>query len=90
MATGGACYDPETIELLRTALEEAWASLTPERRQSVLKTELAERILAAAALGERDPDKLRKRALMRPMETLSVTHADPAGALLRDALTRNG
>jgi hypothetical protein len=90
MATGGAYYDPETIDLLRTALEEAWGCLTPERQQSVLKTELAERILAAAALGERDPAKLRTHALMRPLDTSSVAHIDPAMVILRGALTRSG
>jgi hypothetical protein len=53
----------------------------------VLKTELAERILAAAAAGERDPERLRAHALMRPMATAA---ANQASAILRDALARNG
>jgi hypothetical protein len=65
---GGACYDPTTIELLRTALETAWASLSKSRQGVVLKTELAQRILAAASAGERDPERLVARALMKPMD----------------------
>jgi len=42
------------------------AALPESRRTTILKTELAERILAAAAAGERDPERLRARALMRP------------------------
>ena len=52
---GKAYFDLETIALLREILEDAWALLRPEQRATMLKTTLAERILRAAAQGERDP-----------------------------------
>jgi hypothetical protein len=55
-------FDPETIALLQITLDRAWASL-PERQQVVTsRSILAERILKAAARGERDPDRLRAQA----------------------------
>jgi hypothetical protein len=63
----GVHFDPETIELLKEVLEKAWNALPASRKRTVQKTELAERILAAAGRGERDPDRLRVIALMRPM-----------------------
>ena len=62
-ADGGTVYDPETVELLKSVLEDAWACLLPEQKNSVSKTLLAERLLRAAARGERDPERLRARAL---------------------------
>ena len=57
------CFDPETIEVLRIALDEAWASLLPRQQALTSKTDLAERILALASVGERDPIRLRTAAL---------------------------
>jgi hypothetical protein len=62
----GVVFDPETIKLLRAVLDDAWSSLTPERQQTIQKEDLADRILLAAAAGERDPAQLRRRALMQP------------------------
>jgi hypothetical protein len=59
-------YDPETIGVLKTVLEDSWACLTPHQQRVLLKTQLAERILAAAAEGERDPGRLRARAMVAP------------------------
>ena len=58
-----ASFDPETIAVLRQVLEDSWASLRPDQQRATLKTELTQRILAAAANGERDPIRLRERAL---------------------------
>jgi hypothetical protein len=82
----GGCFDAATIKLLSTVLEEAWEALPTSRKQTVLKSELAERLLAAAEMGERDPERLRAIALMRPMDT---TAAGRAAALLRSSLARN-
>jgi hypothetical protein len=82
-----ACFDSETIQLLREVLDDAWDALPPSRQQTVLKTELAERILTAASLGERDRERLRAIALMRPMDTTATTGR--AAALLRSSLTHN-
>jgi hypothetical protein len=59
----GAVFDPETIELLRSVLDDAWATLLPDQQANVSQTLLAERILRAATQGERDPARLRARAL---------------------------
>jgi hypothetical protein len=56
-------FDPETITLLKTVLDDAWASLLPEQQATIGRTLLAERILRAAGRGERDPAALRARAL---------------------------
>lgn len=56
-------FDPETIALLRTTLDRAWESLPPNRKSELSRSLLAERILKAAALGERDPERLRVLAL---------------------------
>jgi hypothetical protein len=85
--SSGVCFDPETIELLKTDLDEAWDALPESRKQTVLKTELAERILAAAGLGERDPDRLRVIALMRPMD---IASARQAVSIFHDAMARHG
>ena len=58
-----AYFDLETIALLREALDDAWASLRPDQRATKLKITLAERILAAAAQGERDRERLLDAAL---------------------------
>jgi hypothetical protein len=51
-------FDIHTVLLLREVLADAWASLRPEQRATASKTLLAERILKAAAAGERDPERL--------------------------------
>src|SRR5215213_5123393 len=55
----GVRFDPETVELLRSVLDAAWDGLSANRQRTVTKSELAQRILAAAGRGERDPDRLR-------------------------------
>jgi hypothetical protein len=56
-------FDPETIELLQGVLDDAWSTLRPDERAQASKSLLAERILKLAATGERDPRRLRVRAL---------------------------
>jgi hypothetical protein len=56
-------FDPDTVALSRTALDRAWASLPPSQQAGISQAILAERILRAAAQGERDPDRLRARAI---------------------------
>ena len=65
----GAHFDPETIQLMRGVLDDAWDALSPGQQRVVPKAYLAERILIAAAKGERDPKRLRARALIVPVET---------------------
>ena len=52
-------YDLNTIDLLKSVLEEAWAKLSPEEQACMSRSMLAERILILAARGERDPLRLR-------------------------------
>jgi integrase len=41
MSTGSA-YDPETVELLRTVLDEAWNALQPQHKEQISKSHMAE------------------------------------------------
>jgi hypothetical protein len=59
----GAVYTPETVKLLRDALDDVWAALRPDERARASKTMLATRLLELAAEGERDPARLRSEAL---------------------------
>jgi hypothetical protein len=59
-------FDPETVALLRTALDRAWDSLPKSQRAVMSQSILAERILRAAAQGERDPEQLRASAIRKP------------------------
>jgi len=68
MVALGTGYQPDEIKLMRSALDEAAIILPEVERTSAMKTKLASRILAAAAKGERDPNKLRIAALMGEMD----------------------
>jgi hypothetical protein len=59
MLTTGAVFQPETIELMKSALDEAATIMPKAERTDAMKAKLASRILAAAAKGERDPIQLR-------------------------------
>jgi hypothetical protein len=58
-----AYFDLETVSILKETLENAWASLRPDQRASMTRSLLAERILRAAADGERDRERLFDAAL---------------------------
>ena len=58
-----AYFDLQTVALLRETFEDAWASLRPEQRAMTPKSVLAERILKAAAQGERNRNLLLDAAL---------------------------
>jgi hypothetical protein len=60
-------FDPETLNLLRNALDEAWSLLPKDRKTSIQKSEMACRILKRAADGERGPVRLRSAALIGPV-----------------------
>jgi hypothetical protein len=64
---GGAAmahYDPETLIILRKALDEAWAAMPDSSKSVTLKSEMAQRILKQAADGMRDPVGLRASSLV--------------------------
>jgi hypothetical protein len=57
-------FDLKTVAILKEILEDAWASLSPEKRATMSRCLLAERILKSAAQGERDPRCLLDAALV--------------------------
>jgi hypothetical protein len=66
----GQVYDNDTLQVLQRAMNEAWKELrasddwlTYRSGQSRARDFLAERIFDLAASGERDPDRLKGRAL---------------------------
>jgi hypothetical protein len=61
-------FDPHTVSLLRVILDRAWTSLPPSQQAGTSRSVLAERILRAAARGERDPERLRAHALSEPID----------------------
>jgi hypothetical protein len=58
----GAVFSPELIELMKSVLDDATATLPEAKRTSVMKAEIASHILARAAKGERDPAALKMAA----------------------------
>jgi hypothetical protein len=66
----GAAFDPDTVQILVDAFDEAWASLVnsgavfaAENYGKTSREILAKHIIAAAKNGERDQRKLSKGAL---------------------------
>jgi hypothetical protein len=57
-------YDPEELALLGRILDQVVQSLPPDLRTHYNRAAVAKNILACASTGERDPDKLRRAALM--------------------------
>ena len=63
-------FDPSTMEMLNSVVEEALQELAKRQspiveasRIELARELLAHRIMARAARGERDPDRLREHAL---------------------------
>ena len=61
--TTAAYFDLDTVALLREVLDDAWACLRPNEQARVTRSLLAERILNAAARGERNRERLIDFAL---------------------------
>ena len=59
-----AVYYPEELSLLGEVLDQVVQSLPPNLPTPYNRTALARSILACASTGERDPDQLRRAALM--------------------------
>jgi hypothetical protein len=67
MPSPDTTYDPETMAILGRVFSAAWhdiqeAGAVPSDQETA-RAELARRVLAAAAAGERDPERLRRLAL---------------------------
>jgi hypothetical protein len=74
-----AVFDPDTIALLASSLEGAWAQLTRAQQAQTQKSMLAVRILQAAAQGERDGARLREAALNGKAEPMATPQTAPQG-----------
>lgn len=61
-----AVYFPEELSLLGAVLDQVVESLPPNLRTPDNRVAIARNILACALTGERDPDILRRAALMDP------------------------
>ena len=67
-----AVYDPEELALLGRILDQVVQSLPPDLSTADHRAALAQNILACAATGERDPDALRRAALMEPKVSVAA------------------
>lgn len=74
MNVTGAVFQPELIELMKSVLEDATATLPEAKRTSAMKAEIASHILALAAKGERNPVKLKMAALLSVVECSHYSH----------------
>jgi hypothetical protein len=74
MKNSGA-YDPETVQLLRTVLDEAWDALQPHHRDLISKSHVAQCVLRYAAKGERHPARLRFRAIADAMQGIAAPYS---------------
>jgi hypothetical protein len=70
----GAVFQPELIELMKAVLDDATAVLPEAKRTSSMKAEIASRILATAAKGERDPSVLKVAALLAVVDCTHYSH----------------
>jgi hypothetical protein len=64
-------YDQQTVELLRTTLDQAWDELLPHYREQISKSHMAECVLRHAAAGERHPARLRSRAIADAVQEIA-------------------
>ncbi len=71
----GQVFQPELIELMKSVLDDASATLSEAKCTSAAKAELASAILALAAKGERNPAVLKKRALESLVDSSHYSHS---------------
>jgi hypothetical protein len=55
-------FDPTTLAMLRNVLDDAWSRL-PAGQTEITRSLLWQRIMRFARAGERDPTRLRTRAI---------------------------
>ena len=65
----GAEYHPKTLILLRQVLDDAFSELPKGQQTSEMKAAWAQRILACAGSGERDPARLKAALLLTSFAT---------------------
>src|SRR5438445_13104078 len=66
---GNVPFDPETLVILESVLDEAWASIQAQRNGNITRAALAKRILNLAVKGERNPARLLDDALAQRYRT---------------------
>jgi hypothetical protein len=59
MQIAGRQIDTDTVMMLRRILDEVWDDMDEIARNNVPRSLLAERMLTAAARGERNPKRLK-------------------------------
>jgi hypothetical protein len=59
----GASFDPEDIEAMSLAFDDLCKALSLGETDELARQDLAARVIALAAAGERNPDRLRDRLL---------------------------
>jgi hypothetical protein len=69
-----AVFQPEVVELMRSVLEEAVATLPEAKRTSTIKADIASEILSCAAKGERDRTVLKSAALTAVVDCTRYSH----------------
>jgi hypothetical protein len=70
----GAVFQPELVELMKSVLDDATATLPEAKRASTMKAEIASHIPECAAKGERNPIALRMAALSAVVECTHCSH----------------
>jgi hypothetical protein len=74
MHATGATFQPELIKSMKAVLDDAAATLPRSKRTSTMMAEMASRILACAAKGERDPATMKIAALLVAAECSHNPH----------------
>ena len=74
MSPAGAVFPPDLIELMKLVLDDATAMLPEAMRTSTNKVEIASKILACAARGERDPMTMKAAALLIVVQCTRYSH----------------
>ena len=72
LSNEGVVYDPEELSLLGSVLDQVMQSLPRNLRTAYNRAAIARNILACADIGERDPDTLRRAALMDPTDAVAA------------------
>ena len=91
-----ASYNDETLALLKRALDDAWRyaeramAVRSPSGESAARRLMALRIMAAADVGERDPERLMSAALqsVEPRFTADAQKEEAIGGATRRALAR--
>ena len=64
MSPEAAVFPPALVEMMKLVLDDVTALLPEAKRTSTIKVEIASKILACAAEGERDPIAMKAAALL--------------------------